>query len=161
MKLHLGERQQEILLRCRANQTRLASVPEESTFRIGRVALETAAGLIFGVSFGISLYYFVISVAFYPIALCLLLIARAFGSTFPVSASSLIVFEQDLSFGPPVDVLLAILALVCCFYFTRGAIQHGYRVFAWTQFPLSLSVVLVLFYLTLVHHKPLMPFYGQ
>jgi len=153
-----SQNQQAILLGRRANQTRLASMPEETTKRIGRVVLETAAGLIFGVSFGIALYYFVICLAFYPIALCLHLAAQAFSSAFPIPPSSLAIFDQELNFGPLVDVPLAVLALVCCLYFTRGAMQQGYRVFAWTQLPLSLSVVLMLFYLTLIHHQPLAPF---
>lgn len=155
-----SQNQQAILLGRRANQTRLASVPEQTTKRIGRGVLEIAAGLIFGVSFGIALYYMVLSLAFYPIALCMHLTARAIGSTFPIPPSSLDAFDQELNFGPQVVVLLAVLALVCCFYFARGAVQQGYRVFAWVQFPLTLSVILVLFYLTLVNHKPLVPFWG-
>ena len=161
MKHKLSEKQQEILLRRHANQTHLISLPSRPTSALGRAALETLAGLVLGLPLGVWLYYVVITLVYIPIMWFLMFVSWGVNSIFPISASSSQVIERSMNFGPLVDVLLAALAMASSVYFTRITIRKGYRFFAWVQLPLTLSAVLILFYLTLVYHKPMLPFYGR
>ena len=140
-----GDKQQEILLRRHANQAHPARVRQpESITR--RVVLEALAGLILGIPLGASCYCFMI-ILYYPVMLCLMF--------------AKLPHAQSLNFGLVVDVALAALAVAFLLYFTHGAIRQGYRVFAWVQLPLALPIVLVAFYLTMMLHRPILPFTGQ
>ena len=160
MKHKPNEKQQEKLLNRHADQAHLQELPVSPMCSVRRIVLEAPAGLIFGVSFGISLYY-VIAILYYYAMLCLGLLVLALCSIFHIPDSLPQGFLKSLDYGPVVDVLLAFIAVVFIFYFTRGTIRQGYPIFAWVQLPLTLLGVIYLFYLTLIHHRPLFPFYEQ
>lgn len=160
MKYKPNEKQQKILLNRHADQSHLRELPVSPRSSAKRIVLETPAGLIFGVSFGISLYY-VITILYYYAMLCLGLLVLALCSIFHIPDSLPQGFLKSLDYGPVVDVLLACTAVVFSFSFTRGTIRQGYPIFAWVQLPLTLLGVTFLFYLTLIHHRPLFPFYEQ
>ena len=155
-----NEKQQKILLNRHANQAHLRELPLSPMSSIRRIVLETSAGLIFGVSLGISLYY-LITILYYYAMLCLGILVLAICSIFHIPDSWPQIFLKSLDYGPVVDVLLAFLATVFSFYFTSCTIRQGYPIFAWVQLPLTLLGVIFLFYLTLIHHRPLFPFYEQ
>ena len=66
-----------------------------------------------------------------------------------------------MNFTAGVVSLLAISAIVMEVWTCRMLIRRHHTVFAYTKAILSLAVSSPIFYWSIVHQKPMLPFYGQ
>ena len=106
-----------------------------------------------GMPLGVMVYFFALAVYCVTVE-----VLGAMLQSFVILPQS---FAQSLAFGPVAIMLMAMFSLCSGGYFTRCAVQQGYRVFAWVQLPLMLFAVAGMCTLTLIYHKPPLPFAGQ
>jgi len=118
-----------------------------------RTVLQALFGVVAAIPIGIWLYFVavivwveVITVLAIPVALL------------PYVGSSIM---EWMNFTPGVVVLLIGAAVALEVWLCRMLIRRHYSVFAYTQAVLGLFVSLRFFYLTAVHQKPMLPFWGQ
>ena len=126
---------------------------KNNDFGIGRTILQIVSGVTVALPIGICLY-------FMPIMLwAMLLNALAIPIALIPYASSQILSWMDFSDG--VVMLLIVGAVIIQIVTCRILIRRHWVVFAYTQGVLGLAVSAPLYYWTIVHQRPLLPFWGQ
>ncbi len=118
-----------------------------------RIVLQAVLGVAVAVPVGIWLYFAaviawveVITVLAIPVLLL------------PYVGTRLL---EWMNFSPGMVVLLIAGAVALEVWLCRMLIRRHYSVFAYTQAILGLFVSLRFFYLTAIHQKPMLPFWGQ
>ncbi|MEO7718864.1 MAG: hypothetical protein ABIY70_21910 [Capsulimonas sp.] len=114
-------------------------------------------GLVLGAPLGVSLYCLAL-LLYFPV----FFIIGALSWITPRSPHVLtdIIFDQ-VNFGPGCVIFLGSLCVALDVLWTRQMVRRGDRAFALAQAPLSIAVVIALFAITMIRHKPLSSFYGQ
>ena len=125
-----------------------------SNFGFKRSSLEVIAAMLAAAPIGIFLYYG-------PI----LVWATLFGSLLaflalliPTIGSSIAAW---MNFSPGMMLLLAAVAIAMETWACQMLVRRHHSVFAYTQAILALAVSSPFFYWSIVHGKPMLPFWGQ
>ncbi len=118
-----------------------------------RIILEAFSGVFAAVPVGVFLYFF--PVVFWASAINVLALLV------PLIPYIGIPIVTWMNFTAGMVLLLAISAIVMEVWICRMLIRRHHTVFAYTQAVLGMAVSSPIFYWSIVHQKPMLPFYGQ
>ena len=118
-----------------------------------RIILETFSGVFAAVPVGVFLYF--LPVVFWASAMNVLALLVPL---IPYVGIPIITW---MNFTAGMIMLLATSAIIMEVWACRMLIRRHHSVFAYTQAVLGLAVSSPIFYWSIVHQKPMLPFYGQ
>lgn len=118
-----------------------------------RIVLEAFSGIIAAFPVGVFLYFFLI--VFWASAVSVLALLLPL---IPYIGIPVITW---MNFTAGMILLLAVSAIVLEVWACRILVRRHYTVFAYTQAVLGLAVSSPFFYWSIVHQKPMLPFWGQ
>ena len=118
-----------------------------------RIVLEVSLGTLAALPIGMFLYFFL--VVFWASAVSILALLL------PLIPYIGIPIVTWMNFTKGMILLLAVSAIVLEVWACRILVRRHHTVFAYTQAVLGLAVSSPFFYWSIVHRKPMLPFWGQ
>lgn len=127
---------------------------EHFNFGFKRSFLEVIAAVLAAAPVGMFLYFgpvLVWAILFHNLLVFLALLVPTIGSS----------IATWMNFSPGMLLLLAAVAVAMEAWSCRMLVGRHHSVFAYTQAMLALAVSSPFFYWSIVHQKPMLPFWGQ
>ena len=118
-----------------------------------RIGLEVLSGIFAAMPLGLFLYFVPIIFWASAIGIVAILIALIPYAGIPIVA------WMDFTPGMVLVLLSGVIAIEI--WACKFLIKRHYQIFAYTQAVLGLAISSPFFYWTIIHHRPMLPFYGQ